>query len=210
MCVCFQSPRLKLKKMSFLLVHFGNHFGWRKRKNEMYVLWNNSSLAEWIENLKLPLNSPWKIDLKGIFKCLKSWLLFFIKIHQNKDGRVRLHVLLNNLSLAEPMSNLIVPEDSSWNFEYFRPITCWKSPKIKSQKSLVMTSTSPENSKVWQRSLELSFHFQISNFKWKLWDLGAMAFDGTGTIGFLVFQSFIWNDDIMEKWKFFREIPTKV
>ena len=90
--VYFQSPRLKLKKMSFLLVHFGNHFGWRKRKNEMYVLWNNSSLAEWIENLNIPLNSSRKIDFNGIFKCLKSWLLFFIKIHQNKDGRVRLHV----------------------------------------------------------------------------------------------------------------------
>ena len=86
-------------------------------------------------------------------------------------------------------------------------MTCWKSPKIKSQKLMVMTSTSPENSKVWQRSLELSFHV---NFKWKLWDLGAMDFDRTGTIGFLVFQGFIWYVDILEKWKFFREITTKI
>ena len=37
-----------------------------------------------------------------------------------------------------------------------------------------------------------------------------MDFDGTGTIGFLVFQGFIWTIDILEKWKFFREITTKI
>ena len=37
-----------------------------------------------------------------------------------------------------------------------------------------------------------------------------MDFDGTGTIGFLVFQGFIWYIDILEKWKFFREITTKI
>ena len=37
-----------------------------------------------------------------------------------------------------------------------------------------------------------------------------MDFDGTGTIGFLVFQGFIWYIDILENLKFFREITTKI
>ena len=47
-------------------------------------------------------------------------------------------------------------------------------------------------------------------FKLKLWDLETMDFDGNGTNGFLVFQSFYFNADIMEKWGFFREITTKI
>ena len=45
----------------------------------------------------------------------------------------------------------------------------------------------------------LSFHFRIMKFKLKLWDLETMDFDGNGTNGFLVFQSFYFNADIMEK-----------
>ena len=47
-------------------------------------------------------------------------------------------------------------------------------------------------------------------FKLKLWDLETMDFDGNGTNGFLVFQSFYFNADIMEKWGVFREITTKI
>ena len=56
----------------------------------------------------------------------------------------------------------------------------------------------------------LSFHFRIMKFKLKLWDLETMDFDGNGTNGFLVFQSFYFNADIMEKWGFFREVTTKI
>ena len=112
------------------------------------------------------------------------------------------HVLLNNLSLAEPMSNLIAPEDSSQNFEYFRHITCWKSPKIKSQKFDDDPHYLREQSFLLKQD-SLSFHFRIMKFKLKLWDLETMDFDGNGTNGFFVFQSLYFNADIMEKWGFF-------
>ena len=37
-----------------------------------------------------------------------------------------------------------------------------------------------------------------------------MDFDGTGTIGFLVFQAFIWYIELLENLKIFREITTKI
>ena len=61
---------------------------------------------------------------------------FFIKTNMEKSASmfVLMTVLWNNLSLAGPKSNLMVPEDASKNFECYRHITCWKSPKIKSDK----------------------------------------------------------------------------
>ena len=88
-------------------------------------------------------------------------------------------------------------------------MTCWKSPKIKSQKFDDDPHYLREQSFLLKQD-SLSFHFRIMKFKLKLWDLETMDFDGNGTNGFLVFQSFYFNADIMEKWGFFREITTKI
>ena len=76
-------------------------FGWMDWKSESTIEFLSKNWFKW-----------------NIQMSEKLTFLFFIKFHQNKDGRVRLkfqnkHVLLNNLSLAEPMSNLIVDLNSS-------------------------------------------------------------------------------------------------